>query len=62
MDRFGIQPDIYDVHVPRCNEDKLKHWPFPVVNGERTVESLTILGKRVKKQKDTFDDVEEALL
>jgi len=33
-----------------------------VVNGERTAESLTILGKRVKKQKDTFDDVEEALL
>jgi len=33
-----------------------------VVNGERTAESLTILGKRVKKQKDTFDDVEKALL
>ena len=62
MAGFRIQSDICDVYVPRRDESKLKFWPFPEVNGERTAESQAILGKRVPKQKPTPETDEEALL
>lgn len=37
-------------------------WPFPIINGVRTPESEAIIGKPIKKTKETFDDIPEALI
>ena len=36
-------------------------WPFPVVNSQRTPESLALMAKKhVKSKPDDFSDMEEA--
>lgn len=64
MDGFRVQSDIRNVDVPRCNKHTVGKlpWPFPVVDGVRTEDSVSLMKARHVKIKPYLDDIEEAPL
>ena len=67
MDGFGIQSDIRNVDVPRPKQHTMKPcgklpWPFPVVDGVRTEDSVRLMQARHVKIRPDVNDFEDAPL
>jgi hypothetical protein len=64
MDGFGIQSDIRNVDVPRPKQHTVGKlpWPFPVVDGVRTEDSVRLMQAKHVKIAPDLNDIEDAPL